>query len=97
MRSGGPVPGRVVSGPTPVGLRQTVSLSTSSTTRSGPADIRCGPDERTGLDEAIDANVDAVIGQIRDGSEILRGAEEEGELKIVGAIFDLETGVVSLI
>ena len=59
--------------------------------------IQPGIGGASSLDEAVAMNVDAVIEQIRNGSEILRSAEEEGELKIVGAIFDLETGVVSLI
>ena len=59
--------------------------------------IQPGIEGASSLDKAIAMNVNAVIAQVRDGSEILRGAEEEGELKIVGGIFDLQTGVVSLI
>lgn len=43
------------------------------------------------------ANVHNMIDAVREGSEILRELEEEGKIKIVGAVFDLETGEVEFL
>ena len=43
------------------------------------------------------ANVHNMIDAVRKGSEILRELEEEGKIKIVGAVFDLETGEVEFL
>ena len=42
-------------------------------------------------------NVDNMIKQIRRDSEILNEMEEEGKIKIVGAIFYLNSGKVEFI
>lgn len=47
------------------------------------------------LDNAVKANVAAVVSQLKSSS-ILAEAVEKGELKIVGARYDLDTGVVEI-
>ena len=44
--------------------------------------------------EAVRANVRASVEQLRHGSEIIEGLVQRGELRIVGAEYSLETGVV---
>ena len=44
--------------------------------------------------EAVRANVSASVEQLRHGSEIIEGLVQRGELRIVGAEYSLETGVV---
>jgi carbonic anhydrase len=50
-------------------------------------------------DEAIDrcvaSNVDLVCDRIRNESDILRVMEENGDITIAGAIYDVATGEVS--
>lgn len=48
----------------------------------------------TTLDEAIEANVGAVIETIRRDSPLLRKAEVDGQVEIVGGVYDIATGVV---
>ena len=43
------------------------------------------------------ANVQNMIKAVRSGSSILSEMEEKGEVKIVGAVFDLETGEVEFL
>ena len=45
-------------------------------------------------EEAVRANVRASVEQLRHGSEIIEGLVQRGELRIVGAEYSLETGVV---
>ena len=57
------------------------------------------PGERNGknykfVNEVTDMNVDVSIKNIRDNSPILRDLEEQGKLKIVGAIYDTSSGKV---
>ena len=47
------------------------------------------------VDKIAENNVDRTIKEIRQKSSILRELEEQGKLKIVGAMYDLDTGVVS--
>ena len=49
------------------------------------------------LEEATDDNVRAVMQNLRDNSEILRQAEIDGDIAIVGGVYDLATGVVRLL
>lgn len=49
------------------------------------------------LEEATDDNVRAVIQSIRSNSEILRQAEIDGDIAIVGGVYDLASGVVRLL
>ena len=44
--------------------------------------------------EAVRANVRQSVEQLRHGSEIIEGLMQRGELRIVGAEYSLETGVV---
>ena len=44
--------------------------------------------------EAMRANVRASVEQLRHGSDIIEGLVQRGELRIVGAEYSLETGVV---
>jgi carbonic anhydrase len=51
--------------------------------------------KNTGFVEAVaEANVRLTVQRIRDLSPILRGMEEEGKIKIVGSIYNLEAGRV---
>lgn len=44
-----------------------------------------------------EANVRLTIEDIRRRSEVLRGLEEEGKIKIVGALYDMDTGMVEFL
>jgi len=46
------------------------------------------------IDRVIEKNVELTIERIREKSKTLAQLEEEGKIKIVGAIYDIETGVV---
>jgi carbonic anhydrase len=48
------------------------------------------------LDNAVKANVSLTVERLK-GSSILSGASEKGDLKIVGARYDLDTGLVEII
>lgn len=48
-------------------------------------------------DDVIRANVQNMVGRVRAESDILRHMEEHGEIKIVGAIFNMHTGIVEFI
>ena len=48
------------------------------------------------LDNAVRANVELVVGQLKKSS-ILADAMTQGRLKIVGARYDLDTGVVDVL
>jgi carbonic anhydrase len=47
------------------------------------------------VQRVADANVDVAISVIRKQSEILASLEKQGEIKIVGGMYDVETGVVT--
>lgn len=49
------------------------------------------------LAEATDDNVRAVMQNLRNSSEILRQAEIDGDIAIVGGVYDLASGVVRLL
>lgn len=49
------------------------------------------------LEEATDDNVRAVMQNLRSNSSILRQAEIDGDIAIVGGVYDLATGVVRLL
>lgn len=44
----------------------------------------------------VDKNVDLTVAHIRSSSEVLRDLEAQGQIKIVGAIYDLHDGSVTL-
>jgi carbonic anhydrase len=61
-----------------------------------------GPDERTSknaefVDKVVEENVRLTVADIREKSPVLAELERAGEIKIVGAIYDLETGKVRLL
>ena len=47
--------------------------------------------------EVCEQNVVDAIGAVRDGSSILADLEQQGQIRIVGAIYDMDTGVVSFL
>ncbi len=49
------------------------------------------------LNDAIKRNVFLTIQEIREKSEIIKKAEEEGKIKIIPALYDMETGEVNLL
>ena len=49
------------------------------------------------VDAVIEANVRKTVKDLRDRSEVLAGLEKEGKIKIVGAVYSLETGKVTLL
>jgi carbonic anhydrase len=59
--------------------------------------IKPGIAGATDLNDAIARNVRAVIDTIRDKSTLLRDAEAAGEVKIVGAVYDIKTATVTLL
>ena len=59
--------------------------------------IKPGIAGATDLNDAIARNVRAVIDTIRAKSTLLRDAEAAGEVKIVGAVYDIKTATVTLL
>jgi carbonic anhydrase len=55
--------------------------------------IRPGIVGITDLDQAIEANVVAQLARLRK-SEVITHLEHEGKIQLVGAIYDLDTGLV---
>lgn len=49
------------------------------------------------VDAVIEANVRQTMADLRSRSEVLAGLEKEGKIKIVGGVYSLETGQVTLI
>jgi len=49
------------------------------------------------LDQAVEANVLHTVRELRERCRGLREREERGELRIAGAVYDLETGAVRMI
>jgi carbonic anhydrase len=49
------------------------------------------------VSEVIEKNVEMTVADIRSKSKVLTDLEKEGKLKIVGGVYDLETGKVTLI
>ncbi len=49
------------------------------------------------LDNSVRANVEMVVEQLRTSKPILAGLIQEGRLKVAGARYDLDTGVVELL
>lgn len=49
------------------------------------------------VDAVIEANVRKTVNDLRERSEVLAGLEKEGKIKIVGAVYSLETGRVTLL
>jgi carbonic anhydrase len=54
------------------------------------------PIKKEALDCAIRANVDAVVRQLEDSQPVLKPLIQAGKLKVVGAVYDLATGMVKL-
>ncbi len=48
------------------------------------------------VNEVVHANVVQTVADIRSRSEVLSNLEKEGKIKIVGAVYDLATGKVTL-
>jgi carbonic anhydrase len=59
--------------------------------------IRPGIAGATTLDQAIAANVKAVIAQIRQDSPLLKQAETDGKIRIVGAVYTIASGEVAFL
>jgi carbonic anhydrase len=49
------------------------------------------------VDKVIEANVRQTVKDVRERSELLAGMEKEGKIKIVGAIYSLHDGSVTLL
>ena len=47
--------------------------------------------------EVVRKNVEIMVARVREESEILHHMESEGKIKVVGAIFNLHTGLVEFI
>ncbi|MFI3298523.1 MAG: carbonic anhydrase [Rikenellaceae bacterium] len=45
---------------------------------------------------AVGYNVDVMVANVRNGSQILRELERQGKIQIVGGVFNLDTGLVTL-
>ena len=54
----------------------------------------CSSDDTETVNDIAEANVERTVEQIRDESEILKQLEDDGEIVIVGAMYDVETGEV---
>jgi len=62
-----------------------------------PAVLRAKSRPGDRLDNAIRANVEIGVGQLRSLQPIVGPAVKRGAVKVVGAVYDLSTGSVSLI
>ena len=49
------------------------------------------------LNNSIKANVEMVVGQLKNSQPILAGSVKESRLKIAGAIYELDSGIVSFV
>ncbi len=49
------------------------------------------------VNEVVKKNVDITVTDIREKSKVLADLEKEGKIKIVGAIYDIKTGKVTLV
>ena len=49
------------------------------------------------VNKVIEANVRKTVADLRSRSEVLAGLEKEGKIKIVGGIYSLHTGRVTLL
>lgn len=49
------------------------------------------------VDAVVKKNVEITVKDIRERSKVLAGLEKEGKIKIVGGIYDLKTGKVTLL
>ncbi|MCH7224851.1 carbonic anhydrase family protein [Haloferula sp. A504] len=49
------------------------------------------------VDKVIEANVRKTVADLRERSEVLAGLEKEGKIKIVGALYSLQDGKVTLV
>lgn len=66
------------------------------------AGVSAGAGERSSknhvfVDNLAIANVERAVSQIRERSEIIAKLEKEGKVKIVGAMYDISTGKVTII
>jgi carbonic anhydrase len=68
----------------------------SLTTAIAPALEGLDVDGAEGLDRAVRANVEYVVGKLRNSSSILAQAAQQGRIRIVGAYYDLHTGNVDV-
>lgn len=55
----------------------------------------CDSSNHEHVQAVVDHNIDRTVAEIRERSEILRDAEEAGTIRIIGAMYDLSTGVVT--
>ena len=60
------------------------------------------PVERTSssdefVDQAIEQNVREMVAKVRENSSVLADLEQSGQIKIVGATYDLHNGKVTLL
>lgn len=49
------------------------------------------------VNEVVEKNVNLTVSDIRDRSKVLADLEKEGKIKIVGAMYDLHTGKVTIV
>jgi len=49
------------------------------------------------VNAVVEANVRKTVKDLRERSEVLAGLEKEGKIKIVGAVYSLKTGKVTLL
>jgi carbonic anhydrase len=49
------------------------------------------------LNNSIKANVEMVVGQLKNSQPMLASSVKEGRLKVVGAIYELDSGIVSFV
>jgi carbonic anhydrase len=59
-----------------------------------PEGETCSSEDIDTVNEVAEANVERTIKQIRNESDILKQLEDDGEIAIVGAMYDVKTGEV---
>ena len=67
------------------------SIQPSVAAAAGPT---CNSKDAALIDRIAEHNVERTIAQIREKSPVMRELEAQGQLKIVGAMYDLDTGSV---
>ena len=70
---------------------------TSLVERILPSVVASRRDGGTSVDEAVAEHSRRTVAQLRDLSPLLKDAEAAGRLKIIGAVYDLGTGAVTVL
>jgi carbonic anhydrase len=76
-------------------LTATLGLIEPAISRVEPGERGRTSSDKTYVDRVVEANVRKSVSDVLERSEIIAGLVETGDLKVVGAVYDLESGRVS--